>query len=211
MSMLRFHGKDLKAVLTEAISRDKPVMLTCDSDNGIYLSVQDAERYRADSERSDQLRHQAFADGCHPDLDAAGSATARLLTGYRYLSTLTSLALTEGRMWDMITKSHQLTLTLSGGDIEVFSDERQYVPVAGYRDLTDRMHVTAIGHFGACNSRSDLQHWRTTALRLLRDIRPVACRHATAYDHHRFLMAAHNLQRRTECVSPEGALRLLSA
>ncbi|HAT1685325.1 TPA: hypothetical protein I8Y21_006178 [Klebsiella oxytoca] len=209
--MLRFHGKDLKAVLTEAISRDKPVMLTCDGDKGVFLSVQDAERFGADSRRAGQLRHQAFADGCHPDQDAAGPATSRLLAGYRWLATTTTLALTEGRMWDMITKHHQLTLTLSARDIGVFSGERHYVPVAEYRDFTDRMHVTAVGHFDACNSRSDLRHWCTAALRLLRDVRPLACRHASPYDHHQFLMAAHNLQRRTECVSPDGALRLLSA
>ena len=28
--MLRFYGKDLKAVLTESLSRDRPVVLTCD-------------------------------------------------------------------------------------------------------------------------------------------------------------------------------------
>jgi hypothetical protein len=211
MSMLRFHGKDLKAVLTEAISHNKPVMLTCDGDSGVYLSVQEAERYGADSERSGQLRHQAFADGCHPESDAAGPATSRLLTGYRWLATITPLNLTEGRMWEMITKNHQLALTLSGTAVAVFSDERCSVRVASYRDFTDRMHVTAVGHFGACNSRSDLQHWRTTAQRLLRDVRPVACRNASPYDHHRFLMAAYNLQRRIECVSPDGALRLLSA
>lgn len=207
--MLRFHGKDLKAVLTEAIARDKPVMLTC-GDSGVYLSVQDAERFGSASGKPGKLRHQAFADGCQPERDAAGPATSRLLTGYRWLDTTTTLALTEGRMWEMITEHHQLTLQLQHDDITVYSAERHYVPVAAYRDFTDRMHVTAVGHFGACNSRSDLQHWRTAASRLLRDVRPLACRHATAYDHHRFLMAAHNLQRRMECVSPDGALRLLS-
>ncbi|MEQ5055994.1 hypothetical protein ABN154_30200, partial [Klebsiella michiganensis] len=109
------------------------------------------------------------------------------------------------------TKNHQLTLMLSENDIAVYSGEKRYVPVAGYRDLTDRLHVTAVGHFGACSSRSELKYWRMTALRLLQDVHPVACRHARPADHNRFLIAAHNLQRRTECVSPDGALLLLSA
>lgn len=205
--MLRFHGKDLKAVLTEAISRNKPVVLVCDSDGGIYLSVRDAECFGEGSGKPGALRHQAFADGCHPEQDAAGPVTSRLLSGYRYRSTSSPLALTERQMWEMITKNHQLTLHLQREGIAEYSAERHYVPVAKYRDFTDRMQVTAVGHFGACNSRNDLRHWRTAALRLLRDIRPVACRHATAYDHYRFLTAAHNLQRRTECVSPDGALR----
>lgn len=110
----------------------------------------------------------------------------------------------------MLTKNHQLTLMLSENDIVVYSGERHYVPVAGYRDLTDRLHVTATGYFAACSSRSELKYWRMTALRLLEDVHSVACRHARPADHSRFLMAAHNLQRRTECVSPDGALLLLS-
>ena len=120
------------------------------------------------------------------------------------------LVLTEGRIWDMLTKNHQLTLMLSENDIVVYSGERHYVPVAGYRDLTDRLHVTATGYFAACSSRSELKYWRMTALRLLEDVHSVACRHARPADHSRFRMAAPNLPRRTECVSPDGALLLLS-
>lgn len=205
--MLRFHGKDLKAVLTEAISRNKPVMLTCtDGEDSVFLAVQDADRYGAGSGKSGQRRHQAFADGCY-----GCPSFSRLITGHRYFSTTTSLALTEGRMWEMITKNHQLTLMLQRDDIAIYSAERRYVPVAHYRDFTDRMHVTAVGHFGACRGRSDLQHWRIAALRLLRDVRPVACKRAYPHDHYRFLMTAHSLQRRIECVSPDGALLLLNA
>ncbi|MEQ5055944.1 hypothetical protein ABN154_29865, partial [Klebsiella michiganensis] len=55
------------------------------------------------------------------------------------------------------TKNHQLTLMLSENDIAVYSGEKRYVPLAGYRDLTDRLHVTASGHFIACSSRSELK------------------------------------------------------
>lgn len=43
--MLRFYGKDLKAVLTESLSRDRPVVLTCDVT--VSLAVQDGERFRS--------------------------------------------------------------------------------------------------------------------------------------------------------------------
>jgi hypothetical protein len=205
--MLRFYGKDLKAVLTESISRDRPVVLTYDVT--VSLSVQDGERFRSSTGCEGQLRHQAFADGCHPDRDRGAATLARMLSGNSVFTK--PLALTEGRIWNILTKNHQLTLMLSENDIAIYSGERRYVSVAGYRDLTDRLHVTAIGHFGACNSRSELKHWRMTALRLLQDCRHVACRHAKLADHHRLLMAARNLQCRTECVSPDGALRLLSA
>lgn len=205
--MLRFHGKDLKAVLTESISCNRPVVLTYDAT--VSLSVHDGERFRSAPGREGQLRHQAFADGCHPDRDQGWATLARMLAGN--VAFTKPVALTEGRIWDMLTRNHQLTLTLSGKDIAVCHGERRYVPVAGYRDLTDRLHVTAVGHFGACSCRSELKHWRMTALRLLQDVRPVACRHARPADHHRFLLAAYNLQCRTECVSPDGALRLLSS
>jgi hypothetical protein len=65
--MLRFHGKDLKAVLTESLSNDRPVVLTCDVT--VSLSVKDGEHFRSAPGHEDQLRHQAFADGCHPDRD----------------------------------------------------------------------------------------------------------------------------------------------
>lgn len=204
--MLRFYGKDLKAVLTESLSNDRPVVLTCDVT--VSLSVQDGERFRSAPGREEQLRHQAFADGCHPDRDQGWATLAPVLVDNAVFSK--PLVLTEGHIWDMLTNNHQLTLMLSDNDIAVYSGERRYVQVAGYRDLTDRLHVTASGHLGACSSRSELKYWRMTALRLLQDVHPVACRHARLADHHRFLVAAHHLQRRTECVSPDGAL-LLSA
>lgn len=205
--MLRFHGKDLKAVLTESLSHNRPVILTCDVT--VSLSVQDGERFRSAPGREGQLRHRAFADGCHPDRDEEWATLTRILVNNALFTK--PLALTEGHIWHMLTKNHQLTLMLSENDIAVLSGERRYVPVAGYRDLTDRLHVTADGHFSACSSRSELKHWRMTALRLLDDIHPVACRHARPADHDRFLMAAHNLLRRTECVSADGALLLMSA
>lgn len=205
--MLRFHGKDLKAVLTESISHNRHVVLTCNVT--VSLSAQNGERFCSPPGRVGQLCHQAFADGCHPDRDQGWNKLARILSGNSVFTK--PLALTEGRIWDMLTKNHQLTLMLSERDIAVYSGERRYIPVSGYHDLTDRLHVTAVGHFGACNSRSELKHWRMTALRLLQDSSLVACRHAKLADHHRFLMAAHNLQCRTKCVSADGALLLLSA
>lgn len=202
--MLSFHGKDLKAVLTQAISRNRSVLLTCtEGEGGVFLTTERKE----DVGRNGQTCQRAFAAGCHPDVNPACTATSRLLTGYRYSSTSTLLVLTRARMWDMITHNHQLTLVLMGEGISIHSAERHYVPVATYRDFTDRMHIAAVGHFDACRNRSDLQHWRAAALRLLRDVRPVACKRAHPHDHYRFLMSAHNLQRRTECVSPDGALR----
>ncbi|MDF7679948.1 hypothetical protein PT300_04690 [Enterobacteriaceae bacterium ESL0689] len=191
--MLRFYGKDLKDVLTESLKNDKPVILN--SDVTVSLSVQDGE-------------YQAFADRCHPDKDQGWATLAPALVDNTVFTK--SLALTEGHIWDMLTQNHQLTLMLTRGDIAVYSGERRYVPVAVYRDLTNRLHVTASGYFAACNCSSELKFWRITALQLLADACLVACRHARFTDHHRFLVAAHHLQRRTECVSPDGVL-LLSA
>ena len=183
------------------------MVLTCGVT--VFLSVQDGERFRSASGREGQLRHQAFADGCHPDREQGWATLARMLVDNAVFTK--PLVLTEGRIWDMLTKNHQLTLMLSENDIAAYNGERRYMPVAGYRDLTDRLQVTATGYFSACSSRSELKHWLITALRLLQDVQPVACRHASPADHHRFLMAVHSLQRRTECVSPDGALLLLSA
>ena len=180
--MLRFHGKDLKAVLTESLSSNRPVVLTCNVT--VSLSVQDGERFRSAPGPEEQLRHQAFADGCHPDRDQGWATLAPMLVDNAVFSKL--LDLTEGHIWDMLTNNHQLTLMLSDNDIAVYSGERRYVPVAGYRDLTDRLHVTTTGHLGACSSRSELKCWRMTALRLLQDVHPVACRHVRLADHHRF-------------------------
>ncbi|MFD1803611.1 hypothetical protein ACFSFZ_15640 [Mixta tenebrionis] len=202
--MLRFHGKDLKAVLTETISRNRPVVLTCNAT--VSLSVQDGERFHPAPGHEGQLRHQAFADGCHPDRDSGWTTFARMLTGNTVFTK--PLDLTEGRVWDILNKNHQLTLMLSANNIDIYNGERHYVPVACYRDLTDRMHVAAVWHFNACNALSELKFWRMTVIRLLQDMRPIACRHARPVDHHNFLLAAHNLQRRTECVSPSGALLL---
>ncbi len=59
--MLRFHGKDLKAVLTESLSNDRPVVLTCDVT--VSLSVQDGERFRSapDVKTSYGTRHLQMA------------------------------------------------------------------------------------------------------------------------------------------------------
>ncbi|EBK6837835.1 TPA: hypothetical protein ACGH3C_002244 [Salmonella enterica subsp. enterica serovar Javiana] len=115
--MLRFHGKYLKAVLTESLSNDRPVVLTCDVT--VSLSVQDGERFRSAPGREDPLRHQAFADGCHPHRDQGWATLAPVLVDNK------PLVLTEGRIWDMLTKNHQLTLMLSENDIVVYSGERQ--------------------------------------------------------------------------------------
>ncbi|ELF4281879.1 hypothetical protein RNF85_000390 [Salmonella enterica] len=205
--MLRFDGKDLKAVLTESLSNDRPVVLT--SNVTVSLSVQDGERVSSAPGREGQLRHQAFAAGCHPDRDQGWATLAPVLVDKAFFTK--PLVLTEGRIWEILTKNHQLTLVLSENDIAIYSGQKRYVPLADYRDLTDRLHVTATGHFTACSSRSELKCWRMTALRLLEDAYFVVCRHARPADHNRFLMAAHNLQRRTECVSPHGAMLLLSA
>ena len=60
--MLRFYGSDLKAIVTESITTDKSVVLA--KDHGVYLMVDGGEQ-RDDG----RVRHLAYADGCHPDLD----------------------------------------------------------------------------------------------------------------------------------------------
>jgi hypothetical protein len=209
--MLRFHGKALKAVMTEAISHNKPVLLVNRSRDygGVYLTVQSEAQAREDAGPLVRGCHTACADWCRPDLSPGHLTLSRLLAGAN--DYVLPLPLTEGGMWDIIAKHHQLTLTLSGETVDVFSAEREYLSVSDYRDVTDRLHMTVIAHFGVCTTRNELYYWRQTALRLLRSIRPLACRRASESDHYRFLMAAHNLECRTECVSPDGALRLLSA
>ncbi|HBD1844088.1 TPA: hypothetical protein KIA93_000294 [Salmonella enterica] len=201
--MLRFHGKNLKAVLTEAISRNKLVMLTSEPD-AIFLSVQDAERFGEASGHEGRIRHLAFADGCHPNENQGWAKLSSMLTDSSFFTK--PISLTEGAMWEILTKNYQLSLLLSKDNIEVSSGDRNYVPVATYRDLTDRMRVTAVEHFCACCSRDELKHWRMTALKLMQTVRLMACRHATQHDNCQFLMAAHTLNLRIECVSLDGAL-----
>lgn len=81
--MLRFYGSDLKAIVTESITTDKSVVLA--KDHGVYLMVDGGEQ-RDDG----RVRHLAYADGCHPDLDRNGSrwpaywsAAIALKKGYR--------------------------------------------------------------------------------------------------------------------------------
>lgn len=195
--MLRFYDQALRAVVTEALSTNKPIVLT--NDNGVYLSVDGGE-----TQSDGRKKHRAYAEGCHPTLDPEWSAMARILTGSNDLTK--RLMLTEGALWDIIAHSHQLTVAMSEKGPEIFCTERNYVPVAEYRHLADRMDTMTMAHFSACVGPKELSRWREMAQALFSKSRPVSCRRAQRRDHYQFILACKSLHSRMECVSHDGVL-----
>ncbi|MFG6076894.1 hypothetical protein [Erwinia sp. OPT-41] len=198
--MLRFYGADLKSVVTESISRNKPVMLI--KDNGIYLMVEDGGI--AEGSRLRHQIYQAFAEGCNPACDLEWQTMTRLLISEEIFSE--RLCLTEGQRWDIIIKSLQLVIVQDDISPKVFTDDPDYVPVAKYRSLTNRMNTMAIAHFNACVGPGEYIQWREAAYRLFWKCKHIRCKRAKRGDHFDFITAVNLLHRRARSVSPTGAL-----
>jgi len=199
--MLRFHGKDLKAVLNESASRNLPVVLV--KDNGVYLMVEKG-RQRCGG----RMKHLAYAEGCHPDLDPEWHTLARILAGGD--DFIEPLSLKPTQVQDILRRDFQLAVSMTDEKVSLFTGERQFVRAVDYRNLTDRMNTLAHAHFCACRGPEELSSWRMMALNLLDEVRPVSCKRAQRRDHYVFMMAAKNLRCRAGCVSPDGALHLVS-
>ncbi|EKL1178959.1 DUF3085 domain-containing protein [Klebsiella pneumoniae] len=200
--MLRFYGSDLKAIVTESITTDKSVVLA--KDHGVYLMVDGGEQ-RDDG----RVRHLAYADGCHPDLDPEWVSMARILVGGNSFEE--RIPLTEGGIVDIITKPYQLSIMLKAQRLAMFiTGWQNCVPVAEYRHLTDRINVMAQAHFTACRSQKELKSWRMMAQRLLVDVAVVGCKRAKADDHHCFLIACRQLQKQFERVTTEGVIQAVA-
>lgn len=195
--MLRFYGPGLKSVMAESISTDKPVVLV--KNNGVYLMVEAGEVADDGS-----LKHLVYAEGCNPSFAPQWQAMAQILVGKD--SFTEKIFLTDGQRWDMINKSQQLAIVPEDTALKVFTGNPDYVPVAEYRNLTDRMNTMTMAHFNACVGPKELMNWREMAYRLFWKCRTVHCRRANNSDHYQFIMAVNHLHRRAQCVSPTGAL-----
>lgn len=195
--MLRFFGAELKAVATESIARNKSVMLI--KDHGVYLATEEGE-----VTKDGRPVHQAFAEGCNPAYDLEWPVMARLLAGEK--SFKEKLFLTEGQCWDIIVKSLQLAVVPDNISPKVFTDNPDYVAVAKYRSLTNRMNTMAITHFNACVDLKEFMQWREAAYRLFWECKHVRCKRAKRGNHFDFITAVNLLHRRARSVSPSGTL-----
>ncbi|HBM3184912.1 TPA: DUF3085 domain-containing protein [Klebsiella oxytoca] len=194
--MLRFNSRALKGVLKEAAGNGRRLQLI--RDRGIYLVTENGRL------RHGQPRYVAYAEGCDPQKDADWQKMTEYLAGPDTFTDLPQLS--EAIRVRIMASEAQLRFLIAGRNVEMFCARPRHTGVVQYRDSACRMAIMAGAHFRACRTPDELGNWRLLARRQVMEAAFTCCRRATPQDHHNFVIACHELHRRTRCVTPEGAI-----
>lgn len=198
--MLRFNSRALKAVLKDAAGNGHGLLLI--RDRGIYLVAENG------SLRHGRPRYMAYAEGCDPQHDAGWQKMTAYLAGPETFADRPQLS--EAVRSRILASEVQLRFLITGRDVEMFCARPRYTGVVQYRDIACRMAIMAGAYFRSCQTPDELRNWRLLARRQVMEAAFTCCRRATPQDHHNFIMACHELHRRTRCVTPEGAVVVMT-
>lgn len=79
-----------------------------------------------------------------------------------------------------------------------------YLPVADYRNTTERLFRQAIVHYSACVGNDERPSWRSQSIMALEITADINCKRATERDRGNFLSARKRLQERVNSVLASG-------
>lgn len=79
-----------------------------------------------------------------------------------------------------------------------------YLPVADYRNTTERLFRQAIVHYNACVGNDERASWRSKSIMALEITADINCKCATEHDRRNFLSARQRLQERVNSVLASG-------
>ncbi|HHO0851942.1 TPA: hypothetical protein ACRTOK_004308 [Escherichia coli] len=79
-----------------------------------------------------------------------------------------------------------------------------YLPVADYRNMTERLFRQAIVHYSACVGNDERASWRSQSIMALEITADINCKRATERDRRSFLSARKRLQERINSVLASG-------
>ncbi|EMP6172354.1 TPA: hypothetical protein ACGQPR_002457 [Citrobacter amalonaticus] len=79
-----------------------------------------------------------------------------------------------------------------------------YLPVADYRNTTERLFRQAIVHYSACVGNDERASWRSQSIMALEITEDINCKRATERDRRNFLSARKRLQERVNSVLSSG-------
>lgn len=82
-----------------------------------------------------------------------------------------------------------------------------YVLVAEYRNIIDRLFRQAAVHYNSCVGNSERTSWRSTSIMMLEKMANIDCKRATERDRQNFLSARRRLQEQVNCVLASGEAR----
>lgn len=81
-----------------------------------------------------------------------------------------------------------------------------YLPVADYRNTTERLFRQAIVHYNACVGNDERASWRSQSIMALEITADINCKRATERDRRNFLSARKRLQNQVDRVLESGKL-----
>lgn len=195
--MLRFNAFELYEVCREAWNLKCKVVLA--KDHGVYLLAE-----HGSSDDRGRRKNIAYAEGMHPDRDEVWYETARRAVGGDDFAE--TLPIAREMFEGLVFQERSLRLSLSETEIDISTGFESWIPVAEYRDHTDRLFTLANPHFNACRGATELASWRAMAMRHLADTAFINCKRAQPRDHSNFLSAYRQLYKRTRTVTPSGAI-----
>lgn len=79
-----------------------------------------------------------------------------------------------------------------------------YLPVADYRNTTERLFRQAIAHYNTCVGNDERASWRSQSIVALEITADINCKRATERDRRNFLSARKRLQERVNSVLASG-------
>ncbi|EDX3117043.1 hypothetical protein B6O77_004230 [Salmonella enterica subsp. enterica serovar Mississippi] len=79
-----------------------------------------------------------------------------------------------------------------------------YLPVADYRNTTERLFLQAIVHYSACVGNDERASWRSQSIMALEITADINCKRATERDRRNFLSARERLQERINSLLASG-------
>lgn len=81
-----------------------------------------------------------------------------------------------------------------------------YVLVAEYRNVIDRLFRQAVVHYNSCVGNSERASWRSTSIMMLEKMADINCKRATERDRQNFLSAKKRLQEQVNRVQVCGEI-----
>lgn len=81
-----------------------------------------------------------------------------------------------------------------------------YLPVADYRNATERLFRQAVVHYNACVGNDERASWRSQSIMALEITADINCKRATERDRRNFLSARERLQKRVNSVLTSGEI-----
>ncbi|CAI1831948.1 Protein of uncharacterised function (DUF3085) [Serratia marcescens] len=196
--MLHFDIQALRQVVAEVKANDCGLVFV--KDEGIYLMSSIGERTESGS-----AKYLVYADGCNPQKDEAWYETSRMLVGGDDFQE--RLELGYDSIEQILSGDFELWMHVLHDRIHIHVAQVTWVPVAEYRQVTNRMQRLARVHYQACVGKAELRRWRESAIDLLGIASHIDCKRATPGDREEYQQQYQCLLHYADTVNAAGSIR----